>query len=131
MVDGPTGDVTGGCKCGAVRYRGERADAMAFRCHCRDCQRLTGGGHSDMLPLVAESFANSEECAVFEMTGGSGKPTFSGFCPRCGAQLTRQSARMAHLVYVHAGSLDAPELYRPEKSIYADAAQLWDMAVLR
>ncbi len=46
----------GGCKCGLVRYSGMRADAPMFRCHCRDCQQLTGSGHSEMVPLIRESF---------------------------------------------------------------------------
>ena len=49
-------DISGGCKCGAVRYRGERADVSTFRCYCRDCQQLTGAGHSEMFPLLASTF---------------------------------------------------------------------------
>lgn len=118
--------VVGGCKCGHVRYEGTRHSAATFRCHCRDCQKLTGSGHSEMLPLEIDTFSISETCKVFEMQGGSGQPTYSGFCPNCGSQLTRRSTRMSDRVYVHASSLDDPAHYAPEKSIYADAAQPWD-----
>ena len=118
--------VTGGCKCGLVRYQGVRIDAPMFRCHCRDCQQLTGGGHSEMIPLDITTFAIGDACRIFEMAGGSGQPTFSGFCPGCGCPLTRRSTRMSDRIYVHAGSLDAPGSYSPEQSIYASDAQAWD-----
>ncbi|MEX3016092.1 GFA family protein [Gymnodinialimonas hymeniacidonis] len=118
--------ITGGCKCGKVRYAGTPLDAAPFRCHCRDCQQLTGSGHTEMMPLAREGFAISETCRIYEMQGGSGQSTYSGFCPDCGAQLIRRSARMGDRVYVHAGSLDDPAQYAPERSIYSDAAQPWD-----
>ena len=121
-----TEELKGGCKCGAVRYRGQRASASAFRCHCRDCQRLTGSGHADMMPLDRTSFVIEGPAKAFVMKGRSGKATFSGFCDVCGSQLTRRSERMSHLIYVHAGSLDDPGRYSPDRSIFADAAQPWD-----
>ena len=86
--------VTGGCKCGLVRYEGTRLDAPMFRCHCRDGQQLTGTGHSEMLPLAIDGFSISGYCKNYEMIGTSGQPTFSGFCPNCGSPLTRNSSRM-------------------------------------
>ncbi|WP_224814207.1 GFA family protein [Hasllibacter sp. MH4015] len=118
--------ITGRCKCGQVTYEGTRLDAASFRCHCRDCQQLTGTGHADMLPLSLEGFSVSDACKIFEMEGGSGQPTYSGFCPECGAQILRRSARMSDRVYVHAGSLDDPSAYAPDRSIYDGAAQPWD-----
>ena len=120
--------ITGGCKCGLVRYAGTRLDAAMFRCHCRDCQQLTGSGHSEMVPLVLKTFEIGDDCKTYEMTGGSGKPTFSSFCPNCGSQLTRRSSLRGDRIYVHASSLDEPGKYKPEKSIYQKSAQAWDAA---
>jgi hypothetical protein len=122
--------VTGGCKCGAVRYRGERADAPMFRCHCRDCQQLTGGGHANMMPLVRETFALEGDVTTYAMQGGSGKLTYSLFCGACGSQLIRRSERSNDRLYVHAGSLDAPATFTPQMSIYTDAAQHWDAGII-
>lgn len=122
--------VTGGCKCGLVRYEGTRLNAPMFRCHCRDCQQLTGTGHSEMLPLAVDGFLIGEDCKSYKMLGGSGLPTFSGFCSECGSQLTRNSRRMSDRIYVHAASLDDPSRYLPEKSIYADSAQNWDKCAI-
>lgn len=121
-----TGSVSGGCKCGQVRYRGQLASGSGFRCHCRHCQQLTGTGHSEMMPLVAATFEIDPLCRTYAMNGGSGGATFSGFCPNCGSPLTRRSERMAELVYVHASSLDDPTCYKPDRSIHQSAAQPWD-----
>jgi len=122
--------LSGGCKCGSVRYEGTRLDAPAFRCHCRDCQQLTGSGHSEMMPLALEDFTITDTCKIYEMSGGSGQSTFSGFCPTCGSQVTRNTQRMSDRIYVHASSLDDPGKYRPEKSIYPNSAQVWDEAAI-
>ncbi|WP_366141436.1 GFA family protein [uncultured Shimia sp.] len=125
-----TKTISGGCKCGAIRYLGEASDVSTFRCYCRDCQRLTGTGHSEMFPLVAASFQLVGPYSEYQMTGGSGRSTWSVFCPTCGSPLTRRSERMAHCVYVHASSLDEPEEYMPSRSIYTEAAQTWDQPSL-
>jgi hypothetical protein len=118
--------ISGGCKCGGARYAGILADAPMFRCYCRDCQQLTGTGHSEMVPLVAQTFKAVGTIREYQMTGGSGRPTWSSFCSDCGCPLTRRSARMGDRVYVHASSLDDPDGYKPSLTIYADAAQPWD-----
>jgi len=101
-----------------------------FRCHCRDCQHLTGTGHAEMFPLAAAGFSIGDDCKSYEMPGGSGQPTFSGFCPVCGSQLTRNSSRMSDRIYVHAGSLDDPSRYRSVRSIYAESAPSWDQCAI-
>ncbi|PWJ16971.1 GFA family protein [Jannaschia seohaensis] len=118
--------ITGGCHCGAARYRGRGAAAAPFRCYCRDCQRLTGTGHAEMLPLERDSLHLDGPVTEYRMTAGSGAPTWSAFCATCGAPLTRRSDRMSDLVYVHAASLHAPEHYSPERILYPEAAQRWD-----
>lgn len=119
-------DITGGCHCGVVRYSGRPIDAPHFRCFCRDCQRLTGTGHSEMLPLDRATFRLDGPATEYRMTGGSGRPTWSGFCPTCASPLTRRSDRMSDRIYVHAASLDDPSRYEPTCVIYPEAAQPWD-----
>jgi hypothetical protein len=118
--------ITGGCKCGRVTYSGERAEADMFQCYCRDCQQLTGTGHANMVPLQAASFTIGSGGKEYAMIGGSGRLTFSIFCPECGSPLVRRSERMSDRVYVHAASMDRPDGFQPARWIYTDAARAWD-----
>jgi hypothetical protein len=34
---------SGGCACGALRYECEMDPVFSWNCHCRDCQRASGG----------------------------------------------------------------------------------------
>ena len=38
--------ITGGCACGAIRYEVTAEPIVTFNCHCRDCQKTTGGAYA-------------------------------------------------------------------------------------
>lgn len=100
---------SGGCQCGAIRYRFTRRPAGAHVCHCRMCQKAFGGFYA---PLVG---ARSE---YFEVTRGA-IATFSssdlverGFCRDCGTPLTF-AYKSGSGISVSIGSLDHPEDFPP------------------
>lgn len=78
-------EVTGGCACGAVRYRAAIDPAQAYWCHCRMCQRALGA--------VAVAFVNAGKADV-EFTSGAPAEWQSspiarrGRCADCGTPLT-------------------------------------------
>ena len=41
----------GGCLCGAVRYTCNAEPVFAGHCHCVDCRRSSGTGHSGLDPF--------------------------------------------------------------------------------
>ena len=46
----------GGCLCGAVRYATNAEPVFAGNCHCKDCQRSSGGA---FVPAMLFSAARS------------------------------------------------------------------------
>jgi hypothetical protein len=74
MTEARTPIATGGCQCGAVRYALYVAPQRSHVCHCRMCQRATGGlfaalaGAPKAAPL---SFAYDRPDAFFYVTIGS------------------------------------------------------------
>ena len=118
---------TGGCQCGAVRYEASEAPHHASVCHCRMCQKASGG------PLMA--FARVPHAAL---AWTRGKPaTFRssslverGFCARCGTPLTYDFLERPH-ISITLGSLDDPEAVRPQLQYAPERMLSWLPAVAR
>ena len=98
---------TGGCQCGAIRFRAEGAMKDSSICHCRMCQKAFGAYYA---PLV------SVRGTDFEWTRGQPKRFQSsnhvkrGFCADCGTPLTYEAPDgMA----IAAGAFDDPSALPP------------------
>ncbi len=120
--------VTGGCACGAIRYEASAEPVMMFNCHCRDCQRATGGECARVVVFPADAFRFVRGTPRYHMTEGvSGGLHKRGFCPDCGSRLTggENPEGTSGIVGVTAASLDEPALFRPQMDIFASRAQPW------
>lgn len=53
--------LSGGCLCGKVRYKTDSEMLMAYRCHCRDCQRVSGTSHLSVYAVPAATLELSGE----------------------------------------------------------------------
>ena len=100
---------TGGCQCGAVRYRIDQALENAHICHCRMCQKAFGNFYA---PLV------SVRQAKLTWTRGEPKKFRSsnfasrGFCGECGTPLLFDVVAR-DTINVVLGALDDPEAVKP------------------
>ena len=98
---------SGGCQCGAVRFRVEGALGDASVCHCRMCQKASGNFY---LPLV------SVRQAILTWTRGqptrfqSSNFAYRGFCANCGTPLTYEAPDGVALTIA---SFDEPEEIAP------------------
>lgn len=103
-----THEHTGGCLCGAVRYRVRGELRGVVNCHCRQCQKLNGnfGAHSRAADADLD-IVRAEGLAWFQISETARR----GFCSRCGSGLFWQS-RGQHSTGIVAGSLDAPGALR-------------------
>ena len=117
---------TGGCACGAVRYECAAEPVMTGNCHCRDCQKATGGAFVPALAVPTAALKITGEPKYYDTKGDSGQTVSRGFCPNCGARLFGKPKVMADLTVIFAGSLDDPSWYRPSMDIYTASAQPWD-----
>lgn len=104
-----TEDYTGGCQCGAVRYRFSTKPGGAHICHCRMCQKAFGGFYAPLVGGPLDSFAVTRgEIAIFRSSDQAER----GFCRQCGTPLTFGYTDGDH-VSVSIGSLDDPEAFPP------------------
>jgi hypothetical protein len=116
---------TGGCMCGAIRYRCSQEPIVMGSCHCRDCQRATGTAFAAAIVVPRDAVTITGEVKYYEVTADSGQPISRGFCPNCGSRLFGQRAT-ADFLSIMAGSLDDPSEFRPAMDLYTASAQPWD-----
>lgn len=94
---------TGGCQCGAVRFRIEGKLGEASICHCRMCQKATGGFFG---PYVAASFDRVVWTRGRPKHFQSSNKVRRGFCGECGTPLTFEYGD--RLLSFAIGALDHP-----------------------
>ena len=101
-------EMTGGCQCGRVRYAVTVEDDSAYLCHCRMCQRATGG--------VSIAFKNVKRAGVrweSEPDYFAASPIARrGFCAACGTPLTFEFPDSEN-IDLTVGSFDTPGGFSP------------------
>ena len=119
--------LTGGCQCGAVRYRLQAEPSAANICHCRMCQKAGGG------PFMAFAGACLNEI-VFTRGGpkvfASSEVAERGFCAECGTPLTYRLLDRDRIA-VTLGSLDNPQAVAPEIEFGVESKLGWLDAISR
>jgi hypothetical protein len=120
------GTYAGGCRCSAVRYEISAEPLMMLQCQCRECQQATGGGHGSWLafPLAAAKIFGKP--ARFNRPTDSGAAFVQEFCQHCGSPLFGRSATARDHLYVMAGSLDDPSVFKPQMVMYTGRGHRWD-----
>ena len=112
--------LTGGCQCGAVRYALDAEPDVGI-CHCRMCQKATGGLFlaSAGVPLAQFAWTKGEP-AVFQSSSVAER----GFCRECGTPLFfRYLAK--DKIDVTIGSLDDPAAAKPTSQVGVESRVPW------
>jgi hypothetical protein len=123
-----TKQLTGGCACGAVRYKLTAAPLIVHACHCRDCQRVTGSAFVINLWMERKSVegADAKRLKSFRLAGGTGKPHEVFFCRDCGVYLwSVYSGAPGDFLFVRAGTLDNPRAVTPDVHIFTRSKLPW------
>ncbi len=117
---------SGGCMCGAIRYECSADPFLALNCHCRDCQRSTGGAFASLLAVPKDALKITGDPKYYEVKADSGNTISRGFCPECGSPLFSKLSARPDIMGIKAASLDDPSWYKPAMDVYTASAQPWD-----
>ena len=116
---------TGGCACGAIRYECDAEPIVMFYCHCRDCQRMSGGPYTPVVYVPAKAVKITKGTPTYYKTPSAALgENKRGFCPDCGSRLFGGITDEGH--GITASSLDDPTLFKPQMHIWSSEAQPWD-----
>jgi hypothetical protein len=121
-------NLKGGCACGAIRYRLTKTPMIVHACHCRDCQKQSGGALAVNLWIEREFVepSGAEPVAFPVPPGGSGKPHDVFHCATCGTALwSKYHAAPGDTLLVRGGTLDDPAAVAPDVNIFTRRKAPW------
>ncbi len=119
-------DYTGRCLCGAVRYTVKSDALFAGRCYCDDCRRVSGSGHNAVIAFPEEAVSITGRLTEYTTIGGSGQPITRRFCPTCSSRIAGRADVMPGVTMITASSLDDPNLFVSQMSLFTAHATNWD-----
>lgn len=115
-------ELTGGCLCGAIRYRGEGPLHSRVHCHCAICRRASGAVAVSWVTVSLDHFAFTRgEPAIFRSSSHGERR----FCQRCGSPLTFWTERDPARIDVTIGTLDRPDEIEPTRHIWTASRVAW------
>ena len=118
--------LTGGCLCGALRYRSEAQPKFVTACYCTDCQKESGAGHLTLAAVDGASLELTGPAATYTGMADSGLPVTRTFCPTCGSTLLGHPQSLGGLAMVRAGTLDNSADIAAGLAIFTASATPWD-----
>ncbi|WDR05026.1 GFA family protein [Devosia rhodophyticola] len=115
-------ELTGGCLCGAVRYRVADEFEYAANCHCSNCRRATGSAFKPFAGITVEKFhitAGGDSLLIY------GDPSaHDAHCAKCGS-LLYSLVRDGTYFHIPMGTLaDAPSMF-PTAHIFVASKAPW------
>ncbi len=112
-------ELTGGCYCGALRYKAEGKPILKAQCHCRECQYISGGAPNLFMLMPPEGFAyNKGEPKKFKRADLD-NAVAREFCAECGTHILTRRQDMSQIVLKIGTLNDAAAGYGgPKMAIY-------------
>lgn len=117
-------EITGGCLCGAVRYRLTERPFNSGICHCETCRKAAS---APSLPYAGVALA------AFVVTQGkpvsyrSSARVMRSFCGACGSPLTYFNEDKPDKIDIMTCSLDDPEVVPPTEHVWMAEKLGWEV----
>ena len=114
-------ELTGGCQCGAVRFRITMQPLDVSYCHCRMCQRAVGNVFAAFVMVRKDRVEWTRgEPAFFASSTAAER----GFCQTCGTPLVFRYTAGPN-IELTVGSFDHPEALEPKNHYGIESRVPW------
>jgi len=112
--------------CGSIQYTCASKPKFSLICQCRQCQQITGSGHSAQFAVDEDKTDIVGAVMTFDLTSNAGNAIKSAFCGTCGNPIYKTTSMMPGTLVFHAATLDDPSAFKPKMVVFSDSAQPWD-----
>ena len=116
--------LTGGCLCGAVRYKATGEVSRFYHCYCSRCRKATGTGHASNLFLAGSVAWERGEDQIASYKPPDAERFMNTFCKTCGGRVPRYIEKLG-MVFIPAGSLDDEPGSAPQARIFTGSRTAW------
>jgi hypothetical protein len=117
----------GGCCCGSVRYQVTGEPVIVAHCHCQDCQRISGTGHSTGAMFKIADVEIFGEPGEYVLEANNGNQVTKGFCKNCGSPIFGRNSGSDEHITLSLGTFDDSSHFDPEVIIFSRNKKHWDM----
>jgi len=118
---------TGSCRCGDVTLIISNKPRAMLQCHCLDCQKATGAGHTSNAYFAEEDVTIGGNATGHTVTADSGNQMTRYFCPRCGSRVYGRNSGRPGVVSVQIGCLEDHSWFSPQVVLYTSRRHDWDI----
>ena len=119
-------ELSGGCLCGAVRYRAAPGFRLKpYACHCTDCQTRTGGAVGLQLSVMEADLTIEGDLVEGRHVQPSGAVAGIFACSKCLTRIYTSNDQRFGIVNLRAGTLDDSEDLVPAAHFWTRSKQPW------
>lgn len=117
---------SGRCACGAFSYEVKGPPVVVAQCHCDECRRISGTGHTIGAMFSLESLILNGKIGKFKYISNNGSEVTKGFCPSCGSPIFGMNTQSPNHVTLSLGTMDDAADLAVQVVIYARDKKHWD-----
>lgn len=126
MIQNMNDKYSGKCLCGAVTYEADGQPIVVAQCHCDECRRLSGTGHTVGAMFSAEAVRISGKLREYKYLSGKDSEVSKAFCATCGSPIYGTNSRLPDHLTLAMGSMDDAKGLEVQVVIFERDKQHWD-----
>jgi len=117
---------TGKCLCGKVTYVATGKPVIVAQCHCEECRRLSGTGHTVGAMFNTGQVTISGSMCEFSYLSNRGTTVTKAFCTHCGSPIYGQNTGSPDHLTLTLGTMDEAAELEVEVVIFERDKPHWD-----
>jgi len=117
---------TGKCLCGNVTYVADGQPIVVAQCHCEECRRLSGTGHTVCAMFISDAVTLGVTLSEFRYSSGKNSEVTKVFCANCGSPIYGKNTRIPGRLTLTLGTMDDASGLDVEVVIFEREKPHWD-----